>query len=480
MLLHETTRKRICRGAFVACCLVPTVLVVMAIGFYHRPWRALDQAQAMSQQLHAQVSFASCWQPRHGVTEFRTLELHDLRTDTLLLSADRVRVDRRGQQIAVVAGRLDLPGDDLASLTRLLETWIASTELLNIDLPSIDIQAKQVVLRHRPTRGSARKPEPNVLASGDVVKNAEATSPEASAYGSRRNTAEVFRESLELRSLHAHNRTGAEDENQNVCRFWLQADVVTGNQESPIRLPIRLIIERVTEGNLPLLRATLDTRSASLPGWVLHGLVPGETLFEAGNFSGVARAESDIHHTRGTLRGRLADFDLRQLLPDGSPHKLLGRASITWDQLAWQDHRIEVAEGILQAADGLVSRSLLQAAEQLLHCEPAGVTIERPSAHFDQLSCRFRLNTAGMTLWGECPVSERTDNGCLLSRQGKPLLLQPKYVELPSVQLVRLASPAADGWLPATQEAQRIARALPLPHAASSHQKNSVFTTKKN
>lgn len=426
MLLHETTRKRICRGVFVICCLVPTLLVVAAIGYYHRPWRNADAAQDLSGRMHVSASFDSYRQPRPGVAEYTKLALRDLRTGDAVLRADRVRVDRRSGTLAITVHEIELPESELPELAALVEAWLATGEL-----PSLDLRVEQLTLLRRT---SAISQEPS-------------SSPA----------------NLRLTNLHGHNKHETNRDAPPARRFWLQADVPTGDATSPVRL----VVERVVEGNMPTVRATLDTRSATLPGWVLGDILPGGKIFRRSTFAGVLRVETDNGQVRGTLRGEFDDFDLRHMLPDGSTHSLTGRAKLEWQHLAWQDDRVEVAQGILRASDGTASRTLLSAAVELLDCTAAENLGNDNLIAFDKLACRFRLHATGLTVWGERPMpnpdSAGRASGYLLSRQGQPLLLEPKFVELPMARLVRLVTMPAYGWLPGTREAERIARALPLP-----------------
>ena len=47
MLLHETTRKRICRTTFLVGCVLPTLGTCLAIGAYHWPWHKAAAQRAL-------------------------------------------------------------------------------------------------------------------------------------------------------------------------------------------------------------------------------------------------------------------------------------------------------------------------------------------------------------------------------------------------------------------------------------------------
>jgi hypothetical protein len=188
----------------------------------------------------------------------------------------------------------------------------------------------------------------------------------------------------------------------------------------------------------------------------------------------VIQLETDFRHVQGKLRGQLTDLQLQKLLPRDSRHQWSGEATIDWDHLRWHDGRVQEAQGLLRAGRGMASQSLVADAVQLLYCQAAVDLGGEPSLAFDELACRFQLQAAGLTVWGECELrapgaasqaraSQNRTSGCLLARRGMPLLWQSKYV-VPVAQLVRLATSPSHGWtLPATREAERLAQLLPLP-----------------
>ena len=435
--MHETTRKRICRRLFVAFCLVPTLLVIGAIGYYHRPWRTADLARDLSGRLHAAVAIGQSWQPRSGVTEHRSIELRDLRTGLPLLACDRARAERRSASRMFQLGQVRLPGTEWASLVPLLEIWLGTP-----GLTEIHVRADEVVfLQDRVA---------SLLAKGSPGRDATWT--------------------LENLQLHGEPDTGSQG--RPAYQLRAQADYRAKGRV----VPLRLIVHRGTGPSGPRWQVTLDLSRGEFPVGMLQGMVPGGIGFQEARFRGVIQLESDLQSTRGTLRGRLAGWDLQQLLPGGSRHRCSGEAAIDWDLLRWQDGRVREAVGLLRAAHGMASQSLLVDAVKLLYCQAAVDLGKEPSSAFDVLACRFQLRATGLTVWGECALRTSGDakqdragkdrmSGCLLSRRGMPLLWQSKYI-VPVAQMVRMATSSPDGWtLPATREAQRLAQRLPLPDA---------------
>ena len=148
-----------------------------------------------------------------------------------------------------------------------------------------------------------------------------------------------------------------------------------------------------------------------------------------------------------------------------------GRLAV--DELAWSGGRLQVAEGTLQAGWGGISESLLGAAVKRLHCiwipESSPHVAASPRIPFDAVAIDFRLDEAGVMLTGRCDADVP---GCLVAHKRRALLLQPRYERLTVAELVQTVAPPGGGWLPATEQAQRLARSLPLPQAEKSPQQS--------
>lgn len=454
MLLHETTRKRICRTTFLVGCVMPTLGILLAIGYYYRPWYKAAEQQVLSGKLHAAVSFDSRCIPLPGVTEYRLLLLRDLLTGVPVLSIDRIRVAQHGNKLVLSADQIEIPASDLSPLVRLAKTHMGGS----VPVP-VDLSARQVVLH--PQASGEHKPsiEPLILLKLHLDGPRKTL---AARMGQTDRPAEKSGPKLERSDPpDLEKRIGRSGQSSDWLGYRIAANISTDGK-SP---SCRLLVERAIEAGQPIIRATLDTQSTSLPGWILQQAIPGDRIFREGRFAGNMRVESDMVLAGGSLRGRLSQLDLHTILPEGSPHKLAGQATIDLDYLKWQDGRVEGAQGSMQASEGTVSGSLLTGACQLLHCQPWGEELEKETVPFGRFACRFQLQMAGLTVWGTCPAEKNVPVGCLITHQDKGLLLQPKYIELPMAQYVHWIAGSANAWLPATRVAERIARTLPLPTA---------------
>jgi hypothetical protein len=109
----------------------------------------------------------------------------------------------------------------------------------------------------------------------------------------------------------------------------------------------------------------------------------------------------------------------------------------------------------------LISVGVLKSLQDVLFCELAEKSILESSepVRFDKLACGFRLNSAGLT----CIDPATNGPGVLITAEGKPLVMQPSYSNLPLANFVQLFFPLQRDRLSATREATEMGEKLPLP-----------------
>lgn len=416
---HETTQRRVCRTAFVAGCVLPTLCAVVWTAFLHRPWRENDWQQTLREQLHVQATVGEVSSPYPGVTQLRDVQFADLRTERLLGSIGELRIE--GWKSLLVADRIEISAAQLPEFAIAIATWVSSEEL-----PALQLQAEAV--RFVGPDGESFE-----------VKN------------------------VRLRSLvngNAHKQ------------IELHAEP-SGLGQGGTSSTIQLVVEHHAGQAEPTVYATLDTQQANLPAWLLADLVPGMKGCSSAQFTGQLEIESMPQTVGGSMRGRLDEIDLEQWVDSSGIHRLQATASLELNSLRWRDDRIELVQGYLRARDGSVSLSLIDKFTELLFCVPSA-SLEKTKSNFademiafDELACGFRINDEGISISGLCDTAENVDRSeCLLVKDGQPLLLQPRSPVLPVACLVQtlLLPETSVSWLPATQEANSMGDVLPLPH----------------
>ncbi|MCG8448412.1 MAG: hypothetical protein MI725_02375 [Pirellulales bacterium] len=404
--LHETAQRRLCRLLFLVCCVLPTLLTLGWIAHFYRPWRLSDWQQTLSQRLHVRTTAGHISSPRPGVTILTNVRLADLRSEEALGGLDKVQAVWQNSRLSLHAKNLEIEAQQLPQAAEALATWLSVAEFVPVTL---EVDRVDFVSQAN---------------SQDVWKNFRLTS---------------------------------ERQAEQTKRITLQFEPGIATSSA------RLILEHQQGVNGPVIHAELDTQQSSLPVRLLADLVPGGVhRSRNATFTGNTQIEWDTQQVRGTLQGRFARVDLAQWLRSSTPHRLQGAAALEIENLVWQDERIQLVEGRLQANDGAANSSLLEAASALLHCAKTQA-LERSLTNrsgelvtFDQLAFAFRVDHTGLRITG------RSMPGCLLAHQGEPLLLEPPS-KLPVTRLVRLLYLPVAGWLPDTHEAHEMAGGLPLP-----------------
>ncbi len=157
----------------------------------------------------------------------------------------------------------------------------------------------------------------------------------------------------------------------------------------------------------------------------------------------------------------MSGVDLDLLVSRQFQHKLSGLASVRIKRATLADGRVQTAAGSITAGPGVVSRSLVQAAETHLHIQAATAAITGPGnlIAYEKLCVGFELGPEGMSLRGEVP---RTRGGMLVDKR-RVLVGEPPISYQPVVALVRTLVPQSEVQVPATRETVVLTGRLPVP-----------------
>jgi hypothetical protein len=220
----------------------------------------------------------------------------------------------------------------------------------------------------------------------------------------------------------------------------------------------------------------LETIGVAIPGQVFESVTAGFSSLGAGaTFRGIVRWTIAHPEPMGAAQGRLDGVDLAKLLPAGSPHTLLGTATVELSELSWRGSRVERLSGAISAGHLQMSRSLVDAATYShgFQCRQGGrgATLDgEPSLiAVDLLALRFQLDAQGLSFSGNCPPEATAQPGCIAVSGRQPLLVEPPYPDYkwPLGVLLQTLSARPAAWLPATREAVDWGSRLPLPATKS-------------
>ena len=413
--LHESTQRRVCRIAFVACAVVPTLVTLLAVVYCNRPWRETDWQHSLGDELHVRAAVNHVETPRPGVTRLRQVQLTDLRSDQPLGSCDELLSRWHGGRLVLSAQTVEVDATRFSQLATTLATWLSDT-----DRTAWQLQANEVVIR-----GPGGK-------------------------------------SLSLKKVRLQTELQGDKTSRLVVLASLSADAES---------TLKIVVDQ--QGHQFV--ATLDTDTLAVPTWLLADQWPTLAHCRQATFTGLLRWESGLQRTGGSLHGRIDNLSLAEWAGAESAQRIEGTAEVVFDQLQWTGPRVEQAHGRLRVTGGVVTQALAAAVVEQLFCRTIAGQSFATAQPFDELSCAFHLTDAGLTVTGKCDAAP----GCLMSHQGRPILLEPRFPNLPVAQLVRVLARSADGWLPATRQAHSMAGKLPLPDVPGTGQKQTASRTEE-
>jgi hypothetical protein len=222
-----------------------------------------------------------------------------------------------------------------------------------------------------------------------------------------------------------------------------------------------LVIERSASGAT---RCRFESTQTKLPAWLLADTMPGASRWLRASFTGTLQLQKSHGSLSGSFEGEVDAIDCREWIGSDS---LLTQAKLRMEEFTWESGRVETMQGWLETTEGLISTELLKSLHRVLTCQVVDETLLHSSEaiRFDKLACRFRLNSAGLTCVDPATINNPQANGpgILITSQGKPLVMQPAYSNLPLANFVQLFFPVERDVLPGTREATEMGDKLPLP-----------------
>jgi hypothetical protein len=415
--LHETTRRRVCRTAFVALCVAPTVGTLSWIAHARRPWRVDDEQLRLSGLLHVDVHAADWRTPRPGVVATSHLRLGSAVGNNglaELLDVTWRRGGASGEVAAVKAITLDTA--QFAEIAGRLHTWIEA----GADR-SCQILIDRVAIHH---------------AGGEIAFEQVRIHAERDAFG--------------LAQLRMTASPAGSAADGGELRLAMNFSASTSDEAS------------ASDAGLA---ATIDASDVPLPAWLVAVNVPAFGDFgESATFSGTIHARVTGEHTSGSAQGVCNRVLLASNLPPHAAQHAEGEATVRIESLLWQDAAIVEFDADVSGEHLRVSRTLIESAAQFLDFG----TIDANAGGddllaIDRLRARIQLTKDGLTITGNFGNDLALPPGCIAATGGRPIITQgrPLY---PAAWVQFTEGPAAS-WVPATPRAIERAARLPLAGA---------------
>ncbi|MEX2185335.1 MAG: hypothetical protein WD875_01015 [Pirellulales bacterium] len=425
--LHETTRRMICRIAFLALCVAPTVAVLAWAASANSSNRATEAEAELAAVLELAVSVDDVAYPRPGVAVYTGVVLSDGETRRVVAEIERLERMQTSEGTTLVVPHAEV---DAAQLDRL---WNVVDRLLRVGRAT----------QRAPLRLSIERLTLHGDDAGDSIT--------------------LSRVGGQLVCDDEASRAG--------LRFSLPE-----NQSSE---PVQLVVRRSRDVDPLATRLELRTGGAPLPLAAARGVFPAlKHLGDRAEFTGQLWAShSGGESWSGELAGRLRRVDMDALVARQFPHKLSGEAEITLQRLAFADGRLSRLVGRFEAGPGVVGRTLIDAAVDALGMRAANGTKNTSTdgggdfLKYERLAMTFDVDGEHAAIAGACPSTaaeaNASDTGalCVIRDAFGPLLFGAERQPQPALGLVRLLVPPSDLHVPATRETDWLLQRMPMPSA---------------
>ncbi len=203
----------------------------------------------------------------------------------------------------------------------------------------------------------------------------------------------------------------------------------------------------------------LHTGTVEVPCSLAQAWLPqAEELGIACAFQGSVWAERSTLGWEAEISGTFRQLDLDALVTRRFPHKLSGIADLTLHRLVVHHGRIAEARGRILSPGGVISQTLLHAAEKHLGLKNFAPSSEAISLSYGLLAFEFSLDKSGLRV-----VGGRDQEQTILADSQGPLLSSQGATKVPPQALVRLLVPLTDLQVPAAKETTALLQTLPLP-----------------
>src|SRR5262245_40677479 len=118
--MHERTQIILCRAAFVAACIIPTVATLLWAGSLYLPGYRREQERQLSQLLGLRITLDRVTQPRPGVTVYQGLKAAEPEMGFAVGEVARLEAREEREGLLLVAGSMRVTREGLAPLWHLL------------------------------------------------------------------------------------------------------------------------------------------------------------------------------------------------------------------------------------------------------------------------------------------------------------------------------------------------------------------------
>lgn len=401
-------RRRLCRVTFAVFCLLPTVIVACTVLVTHSPpYRAFQSAMwqsRLSARLGFDVGITRLEQRPDGALLYG-IELRDPESHEWLARARSAEVAFADQGIIVSVSHPEIRFERLTRIAQILHEQV----LMRSDQDEVEWQ---------------------LTASSLALRRDE----QAQSLHNLQCIVESQKEGTELLLA--------------FCVAGVEADQC-----------VRLRVVRNRQIDPAATGWELHTGPAGLPCWLGNVWFTGlGKLGDDCTFCGSIWAEQGAAGWNADVAGAFRNVDLDQLVTSQFPHKLSGVAELSLNGVKIQQGRVVKVAGLLQCDGGVVSRSLLDAAEWAFHLRQHEREGDADKLRYGRLSFGFSMDGQNLTIAG----ADKSTPTVMADSHG-PLLSISSREPLSPVNVLRMLVPQNEVHVPATTETVALLRVFPLP-----------------
>lgn len=409
--MHDSTRRIICRLAFVALCVVPCGTLSAWIAYRATPIHARREHASWTDAIYESSGLLAEVDEVKHPTQSRTilegLTLRDPDSDRIIARIRILEFAETDQGIVAIASQPEVEPNEFQRLGRLLQ--------------------------QRVLRGPRPQRQFQLLTSELTIHGDEMAST-----------------ARDVRCLVASSQD----------RVEVTMDFTLAGFDMQNSAQIQILRERGIDQTSTAWH--VRTGGTALPCALLADYIPGlRSLGNRSRFQGTAWVDQVDLSWDGELAGQFLDVNLDQLVAP-FPHKLSGSADITLSHTKFHRGKLVEAAGSISSAGGVISQSLLAAAAESLKLASPVTRDEHADTlrDYQQLALGFQIDNAGLQLFGLC--EDQREGALLIARSGE-ILLEARDETIQTIALARTLVPDSELLVPATTATETLLRVLPLP-----------------
>jgi hypothetical protein len=422
LAMKQFSRKTWCRGAFLAFCAAPTLLVAVWIlsraVFGDGSLQREDWERELSARLGMKFTIGGVNHPDFGVTELQQVEVSNAETGELVARAAAIEVTKSADGYVIKAISPEIEAAQLGRLSHILHE--------------------------------------RLMCQGSGGERCEISASELTL-----NDQMASRTLVNLQSVFEPTETGPR---LTASFHWPEAV----DPEHAVEWSLA----RELNQSPPATRISVDTGKARLSCHLACLFWPPlERLGPEAEFSGEI---TWLLTEQGSaeLRGTFFNVDLDSLVSEQFPQVLSGKATVKIEKTVIEEGRLLAAAGSAEVqTGGRISRSLLAAATEHLQLQNGAPSGGGDVLPYRRLAVGFRLDGAKLQFSG---TADPRTPGVLIASRTAPLLSVPQSHSASAASLARVLLPDSRMQVPLASQTSGLVRLLPAPPISAASQNSQT------